>query len=421
MSITYDPLHDCKMIGAIRAMQGMNDCYTIVHGRTGCHCGAIILQSMGSEQNSVRLLHSGIKGSDEVFSGEERLAASIKLADKTFSPKAIAVLNCSAPVIMGEDIKGLEFVLSNEISSELLTLDAGGFEGAAWIGYEQILSQLVSLMESCDDSMKSGVNILGFKSDDFCSRGDLNEIKRILKDQNIPVNTVLCGSSIEEIKRAPQAELNILLGGDGFLCAEGMRDKFGTPFLVVPYPYGLQKTIEFVEKICKALNHDVNYESLEKEKEYVKSIIERAHMYYQGIYSAPVAVIGESGRVFDLADFLCDELGLEVEVLALSARNYLTNDRVKREDLPCQNILIEPDRYELNQALDKARVSMIFGSTFEKKIADDLKASLVRISYPVLDQISLSDLPFAGFMGITHMSEYIINSMICRSREEVMV
>jgi nitrogenase subunit NifH len=35
-------------------------------------------------------------------------------------------------------------------------------------------------------------------------------------------------------------------------------------------------------------------------------------------------------------------------------------------------------------------VSLIFGSSFEKRIASQLQASLVRVSCPVLDQISLS-------------------------------
>jgi nitrogenase molybdenum-iron protein beta chain len=64
-------------------------------------------------------------------------------------------------------------------------------------------------------------------------------------------------------------------------------------------------------------------------------------------------------------------------------------------------------------------VSLIFGSSFEKRIASELSASLLRISYPVIDQISLSNLPYAGFFGIATISENIINSILNRNKEEV--
>jgi nitrogenase molybdenum-iron protein beta chain len=64
-------------------------------------------------------------------------------------------------------------------------------------------------------------------------------------------------------------------------------------------------------------------------------------------------------------------------------------------------------------------VSLILGSSFEKRIASELQASLVRVSYPVLDQISLSDLPYAGFFGIAPICESIINSILNRNKDEV--
>ncbi|RQW81571.1 MAG: hypothetical protein EHM14_00470 [Methanothrix sp.] len=419
MSIIYDPLHDCKMVGALRAMHGISDCMVIIHGRNGCHCGALLLQTLGSEQNSVRVLTSGLKASDEVYSGEERLASAIRLADQTFRPKAVSVLNCSAPVIMGEDVEGLEMLLEGEIGAELIAMDVGGPEGPAWLGYEEALSRLVPRMQASEDEPRQGINLLGFKADDFCSRSDLSEMRRMLQDQNLSVNSILCGSSYEEMQRAPQAELNVLLGGDGLECAKAMQEEFGTPYISVPYPYGLKKSIKFIELIAGALEKEVDSQVLVREKERIKRTVENAHMFIQGIYSTPVAVVGESGRAFDLAEFLSDELGMDVKLLAISSCNFATQEKINTVDPHYQTLMIEPDRWEMNQALKAARVSLIFGSTFEKRIASKLQASLVRVSYPVLDHISLSGLPFAGFSGIAPICESIINSILNRNKEEV--
>jgi nitrogenase molybdenum-iron protein beta chain len=149
--------------------------------------------------------------------------------------------------------------------------------------------------------------------------------------------------------------------------------------------------------------------------------VERAHMFFQGIYSMPVAVVGESGRAFDLSEFLGNELGLDVKLLAISSCNSATPEKAKMTGARYKNLMIEPDRWEMNRALESSGVSLIFGSSFEKRVASQLQSSLVRVSYPVLDQISLSDLPFAGFSGIAPLCETIINSILTRNKEEVIV
>jgi nitrogenase molybdenum-iron protein beta chain len=407
------------MVGALRAFHGISDSMTIIHGRNGCHCGALLLQTLSSEQNSVRVLFSGLKSSDEVYSGEERLASAIRLADRTFGPRAIAVLNCSAPAIMGEDVQGLQMLLQDEIRAKLIAMDAGGPEGPAWLGYEEALSRLVLQMSNDRGEPSKGINLLGFKADDFCSRGDLFEMKRMIQDQGLLLNCALSGSSFEQMQKAPQAELNVLLGGDGLECAKAMQEKFDIPYIDVPYPYGLKKSIQFVEMIAKAVGKQVDPQILEREKERTKETVERAHMFFQGIYSTPVAVIGESGRAFDLAEFLSDELGMDVKLLAISSCNYSTSDMMDAKDALYEKLMVEPDRHDMNQVLKDVGVSLIFGSSFEKRIASELSASLVRLSYPVLDQISLSNLPYAGFSGIASISECIINSILNRNKEEI--
>jgi nitrogenase molybdenum-iron protein beta chain len=158
---------------------------------------------------------------------------------------------------------------------------------------------------------------------------------------------------------------------------------------------------------------------LETETEGVKEIVERAHMLFQGIYSTPVAVIGESGRAFDLAEFLSLELGMDVKLLAISSRNFATGEKMTAKDAHYQKLMIEPDRWDMNRALEASGAALIFGSSFEKRIASKLQASLLRVSYPVIDEISLSDLPFAGFSGIAHLCEKIINSILTRNKDEV--
>ena len=407
--LAYDPTQDCKLVGAARALAGIRDSITIVNARPGCHCGVLLLRALGSNQNDIRIVGSGFRAQDMVYGAEGRLAASIRLSYKNFKPGLIAVLNCSAPAIMGDDVEGVVLSMKKEIPAEIFSLSTGGYEGPAWIGYEETLVELTRYMVP-SETESDKINLIGFKQDDIGSSADLFEIERMLNSQGIMINSVLTNSSFDEIKNAPNASLNIVLGGDGLESAKIMQEKFDIPYVVTPYPFGLNNSINFLESVTNGLNKEIKQEFITAEKEMIKERIERIFLFLQGIYDMSVAVIGDGGRAYDLGKFLSDELCLNVKVLAVTSRNHISLD--KTNDDYFETLLIEPDRFEMNNVIKSKGVEMVFGSSMEKKLAYELGAPLFRIFYPVIDEVSISDAPYAGFTGTTHLTEKIINSVI---------
>ena len=412
--LVYDPTQDCKLVGAVRALSGVTDAITIVHARPGCHCGILLLRALGSNQNDIRIVGTAFHAQDMIYGAERTLADSIRLSYENFEPALIAVLNCSAPAIMGDDIEGVILSQKKEIPAEILSLSTGGYEGPAWIGYEETLTELTRFMVERDKEENS-VNIIGFKQDEIRAYSDLLEIERMLNRQGITVNSVLTNSRFEEIKKASKASLNIVLGGDGLESAKRMKEKFDLPYVITPYPFGLNNSIEFLKLVTRALNKEINREFIAAEKEAIKERIEKVFLLLEGIYDTSVAVVGDGGRAFDLAKFLSDELGFNVKILAITSKNYLTQDRVKEDHF--ESLLIEPDRLEMNEAIKSGGVEMIFGSSMEKKLAFELGVPQVRIFYPVLDEVSISDSPYAGFKGTIQLTENIINAVICNYAE----
>ena len=407
--LVYDPTQDCKLVGAARALGGIKDSITIVHGRPGCHCGVLLLRALGSNQNDIRIVSSGFRAQDMVYGAEGRLAASIRLSYKNFKSSLIAVLNCSAPVIMGDDVEGVVHRLKEEIHAEIFSLSTGGYEGPAWIGYEEVLAELTRYMVPGEPESDK-VNLIGFKQDDIRASVDLLEIERMLNSQGITLNAVLTNSSFDEIKNAPKASLNIVPGGDGLESAKIMQEKFEIPYVITPYPFGLNNSINFLESVTKGLNKGANKEFIAIEKSRIKERIERIFLFLQGIYDMSVAVVGDASRAFDLAKFLSDELCLNVKVLVITSSNHISLDKINDDYF--ETLLIEPDRFGMNEEIKTKGVDMIFGSSMEKKLAYELGAPLVRIFYPVIDEVSISNAPYAGFTGTTHLTEKIINSVI---------
>lgn len=405
-----DPTQDCKLLGAARALSGISDSVSIVHSRPGCHNGMFYLRTLGSNQNDIRIVGSGFQAHDAIYGGEEKLAKVIRLSYENFKPSLIAVLNCSAPVLMGADIEGIVYEMKEEIPAEIIALNTGGYEGPAWMGYEETLAELTRFMVSCEDPSDSKINLIGCKQDDVKAESDLLEIKRMLNSHGISINTVLTNSSFEKITNAPKATLNVVLGGDGLECAKVMQEKFGTPYVITSYPYGLDNSINFLKRVTTGLNKEVNKEFIASEKEWIKKRIEKVYFFLHGICGMSVAVIGDSSHAFDLSRFLSDELCLDVKVLAITSRNHVSQSRA--DDDYFERLLIEPDRFRMNEIVKSKGIEMIFGSSLEKKLAYELNVPLIRTFYPVLDGVSISDSPYAGFKGVINLIENVVNSVI---------
>lgn len=407
---SYDPLHDCKLVGASRAICGIKDSAVIVHARPGCHSGVLLLRMLSSKHDDAKIVCSGLRDKAMVFGGEERIATAIKATWEYLKPPLIAILNSSVPAMMGDDIGGIATSMKGEVPAEILTLSTAGYEGPDWIGYEEALNELVQFMKPSGSDGK--VNIIGFKDDEPRALSDLFEMERMLNAHGVEINVVLTCCSFEELKKAPGASLNVVLGGDGLRCAQTMKEKFGIPYVSTPYPFGLDNTKKFLAEICENLGRTINHEFIHEEQKRVKEGIEKIYFHLQGIYDLPVAIIGESSRAFDLANFLNDELGFNVKILTVTSRNYLTPK--SEAGVYSNKLLVEPDKFEMDRKIKSSGIELIFGSTMERELAYELDVPLVRFSFPVIDEVSISDSPYAGFKGVLSLVEDVVNSVIAR-------
>ena len=405
--IIYDSFPDSKLLGVMRALTGISDAVSIVHGRSCCHSDALLFRALASSHDDIRVIGSGIRGQDISTGGNRKLSIAIRSAYTEFRPELIAVLIASVPTLMGDDVEGTIAAMEKEIPSKIVSFPCVGYGGHV---NEEVLARLVQYMTP-STHVGDTINIIGFKSDEPGAAANLKEIKRMLAGQGIRINAALNATEFEEVKNAPRASLNVVLGGDGLGCARLMDEQFGIPYVVVSYPFGWGQSVELLEKVTEAIGKELNQDAILREKEGLKENLQKIYAYLQGIYGLPVAVVGESGRGFALARFLSDEVGLKVALLCVTSKNPAL-EKMKKEDTYFEELLIRPDHFRMEEAVRSKGVEIIFGSTVEKRLAKELNIPLIRTAYPVLDEVAISDVPYAGFRGITGMTEKIINAVI---------
>jgi len=100
------------------------------------------------------------------------------------------------------------------------------------------------------------------------------------------------------------------------------------------------------------------------------------------------ALLGESSRVLSFARFLSDELALDVELVAVRCRNPITGNEASKANY---RVLVEPDRLDFEGVLSRLNIDVLFASSFERNIAMRLGVPLFRLSYPVIDEVCLTN------------------------------
>jgi len=66
----------------------------------------------------------------------------------------------------------------------------------------------------------------------------------------------------------------------------------------------------------------------------------------------------------------------------------------------------------MEESIRSKGVSAIFGSSMEKRLSKELGIPLIKVSYPVLDAVSIANIPYTGFNGTINLAQTIINAII---------
>ena len=363
-----------KFFGAFRACSGISDAVVLNHVPVGCSWGAGMFKTV-SNQTDIRHACTVMHEREIVFGGENALKEALVRADKLYDTSLLLVVAGDVPSIIGDDIEAV--INSVSLKKDVIWVDAAGFQGTMRQGYEGALLRLADLMKECDRIEKS-VNLIGLCQDDYKAEADIKEIKRLLSRAGISVNCVISDCTYRELEMAPAAELNVVMG-QGYDLARHMQKEHGVPFIEVGYPYGLAGTKEFIDSIC--MHIDLGYD-LEKDLDIEP--FRRLYLYLSELYGTPVSVIVDF-HARCLAD------GFEIEVLS--------------------SVEGDPDQFERD--VKGSNTTMLFGSSFEQKLARDLKIPLLRFSYPVFDQVCIyDDAPYAGIRGAVCLTESIINAIM---------
>ncbi|MDD1677714.1 MAG: nitrogenase component 1 [Methanomicrobiales archaeon] len=342
------PRGTCRLFGAIKALGTLKRCAILVHGPKGCVYHINYILGMRGDRPS-QVYSTCLDEHDVIFGAEDRLREAIEELDTTGSYDLIAVLSCCASSIIGEDVTSV--AREARTRARVIGIEAGGFEGDFRQGHSETLRSLVDELTVAHGSIVlRSVNLLGV----LRSGPDLRELVSLLGRMGVSIIAVLtAGASRFEIERMSSAALNVVLcESSGKEAAELLREKYGTPFLIVELPIGAGATRQFCNSVQDALGISKGAEGLDCPA-------------LPPIPPRRIALIGGPTRAVAFTRFL-QELGIEPALIVLDF-DLGTEERL-RGMVQCE-ILVEPDQNLIVEKLREKKVDLILGGMLERPVA----------------------------------------------------
>lgn len=223
---------------------------TAMHDASGCtgnYTGYDEARWYGSRS---AVFCSGLRSIDAILGNDDKLIKKMKAAAKDIKPDVLALIGSPVPMVIGTDLKGIAAQLEEETGIPSFGFDTTGtayYDRGAFAAAKALLNRFA--VRNPEGKEPNRVNILGALPMDFGQGKDIENLKELLKGNGY--HTGLClamGYSLDDLKDASKASVNLAVSRFGWLTARFMEKKFGIPYLC-GFPAGEQGEKDWLDAL----------------------------------------------------------------------------------------------------------------------------------------------------------------------------
>ncbi len=428
--ILDQPRYKCAL-AAMQTVHAIPGAIPVLHSGPGC--AAKLNDNNGnSGRYSPNIFPcTSISEKEVVFGGTAKLRSTIENALKVIDADLFVVLSGCTGEIIGDDI---EEVVGNFANAEkpVIWAKTPGFKGNNYVGHDWILKSLFEqyLAEAEPQTEKGLVNLfVAPPQQDPYWLGNLREIESLLSSIGLKPNTIFgFGRGLENVKKIPNAEFTILVSPwAGLESAKYLERRFGIKLLQYPVlPIGASETTKFLRAVADFTGADkelVERVITEKEAEFYYYIERFADTLLETrILGKRFTVVSDSEYTIAVTKFLVNDMGLFPEKLFIvddapkSFQQKITDEVNNLNYGITTQVQFTTDGHDIHEQiknLDFAGTPLIIGSNWEKKLAAELGAHYVNVSYPMLEKLVIND-HIAGYTGGLHLLEQIFTAAMSK-------
>ena len=237
---------------------------------------------------------SGLSEMEAIMGDDQKFIDDIVYTAKELSPNFIAMAGTPIPTMIGTDFKAIANIIEKETNIPTFGFDTTGmhsYVSGAYKAFEALAKRFLkrndkeSRAEQKESIDKEGrehqnsrikVNILGVTPLDFSINKSVEAMVDLLKENNFEViSTWAMGSSLEYIKNAGDADVNLVVSYSGMGAAKYMYENLNIPY-VVGTPFGKEfanKVIEDLKEVKSTKENKISYDNRKIDKDSEITIV----------------------------------------------------------------------------------------------------------------------------------------------------
>lgn len=387
-----------SLSGLIFGFEGIRKSLVILNGPTGCK----FFHSITAENQSIRrddydplnypdewffgqrrVPCTYLDKRDYVYGSEGKLTDAIKFISGRIKPELLVVVNSPGAALIGDDLDRIVSagVHSAGIHPEIITCQSPGWSRNITDGYTEACRMILDKLCRKAAAADRTVNLLGLSIYHKYHTGDIAEIRRLLGLCGITVNTsLLCESTVDEIKKIPAASLNIVIDPDwGLDSAQYLEEHFGMPYNLSEYgcPVGFKAIEKLIREACGMVSADPEPALTEIRKARARAYVDLARISsLTGLpKGARFAVFGTPALKRGYSTFLKEYFGM-------------------------------------TESENDPEIVLADGNTIARMKAEGKRFSGIEISLPSIGYIDVIDKTHLGASGSLFLIEQILNGLL---------
>lgn len=220
----------------------------IVHDASGCNSTYSTHDEPRWYDMRSKIYISALNEMDAILGNDEKLISDAVSAAKDQKPAFIAVCGSPMPMMTGVDFDAIAAEIERRSGIYTFAVHTNGTHSYLK-GASQAFLEIVKHFTGPMPKTENGVNILGATPLDLSLNGSVESIRKWL--DGCGFKTVSClamGSSLDEIKNAASAEVDLVVSYSGLAAAEYMQREYGIPY-VCGVPLGEKFAAELADKL----------------------------------------------------------------------------------------------------------------------------------------------------------------------------
>ena len=175
---------------------------------------------------------------EAIMGDDSKLIEDVVRAAEELHPKFIAIVGTTIPAMTGFDADAASRVIEERTGIPTFGFSTTGMKSyvhGASLAFETLANKIVDQngKDNVAESTMPKINSIGLTPRDFSVNGSDKSIKEYYRSKGFEIiSTWAMGSTLDEIKKSAEADLNIVVSKTGMGAALKLKEKYGIPYKI---------------------------------------------------------------------------------------------------------------------------------------------------------------------------------------------